>query len=152
MECIPCTLCFIIEGERVLLGMKKRGFGAGKWNGYGGKVGEGESVVDAARRETYEESGLTITSMEEAGHLRFVYPSRGTTHDASLFRVTSYHGTLIETDEMHSMWFSITEVPYAAMWVDDPLWLPQFLSGKRVTAEFVFDDDATIAHHTVTVR
>ena len=25
-------------GGRILLGMKKRGFGAGRWNGFGGKV------------------------------------------------------------------------------------------------------------------
>ena len=32
------TLVFLREGTRVLLGMKKRGFGVGKWNGFGGKV------------------------------------------------------------------------------------------------------------------
>ena len=32
------TLVFLREGRRVLLGMKKRGFGVGKWNGFGGKV------------------------------------------------------------------------------------------------------------------
>lgn len=34
----------------VLLGMKKRGFGAGKWNGFGGKVQPGETIEEAARR------------------------------------------------------------------------------------------------------
>ena len=32
------TLVFLREGGKVLLGMKKRGFGVGKWNGFGGKV------------------------------------------------------------------------------------------------------------------
>ena len=32
------TLVFLRDGSKVLLGMKKRGFGAGKWNGFGGKV------------------------------------------------------------------------------------------------------------------
>ncbi|KAJ1429629.1 hypothetical protein B484DRAFT_396306, partial [Ochromonadaceae sp. CCMP2298] len=33
------------QGVReVLLGMKKRGFGAGKWNGFGGKMDPGESM------------------------------------------------------------------------------------------------------------
>ena len=32
------TLVFLREGSKVLLGMKKRGFGVGKWNGFGGKV------------------------------------------------------------------------------------------------------------------
>lgn len=44
------TLVLVVQPGRVLLGMKKRGFGAGKWNGFGGKVQQGESIVDAARR------------------------------------------------------------------------------------------------------
>ena len=34
---IEATLCFLLAGERILLGMKKRGLGVGKWNGFGGK-------------------------------------------------------------------------------------------------------------------
>lgn len=44
------TLVLVVQPGRVLLGMKKRGFGAGKWNGFGGKVQPGESIEDAARR------------------------------------------------------------------------------------------------------
>jgi 8-oxo-dGTP diphosphatase / 2-hydroxy-dATP diphosphatase len=36
--------------REILLGMKKRGFGAGKWNGFGGKLEENESNEDAAKR------------------------------------------------------------------------------------------------------
>jgi len=40
-----------VRRERaILLGYKKRGFGAGKWNGFGGKVEIGETVEDAAKR------------------------------------------------------------------------------------------------------
>ena len=54
------TLVLLRKGSRVLLGMKKRGFGAGKWNGFGGKVEAGETVVEAAAREVQEECGLTV--------------------------------------------------------------------------------------------
>lgn len=40
------TLCIIHEHPRVLLGYKKKGFGAGLWNGFGGKVEAGESMGD----------------------------------------------------------------------------------------------------------
>lgn len=44
------TLAFVIDGKRVLLGYKKRGFGKGWWNGFGGKVHHDESVEDGAKR------------------------------------------------------------------------------------------------------
>lgn len=43
---------------RLLLGLKKRGFGQGKWNGFGGKLDEGESPRQAAIREMKEESDV----------------------------------------------------------------------------------------------
>ena len=39
------TLVYIRDDEKVLLGMKKRGFGQGKWNGFGGKVQKKESIM-----------------------------------------------------------------------------------------------------------
>ena len=39
-----------VARHRVLLGMKKRGFGAGKWNGFGGKLEPGETIEEAAKR------------------------------------------------------------------------------------------------------
>ena len=42
--------------------MKKRGFGEGKWNGFGGKVEEGETILQAALRELKEECGASVAS------------------------------------------------------------------------------------------
>lgn len=44
------TLVLVVQPPRVLLGLKKRGFGAGLWNGFGGKVQPGESIEEAAHR------------------------------------------------------------------------------------------------------
>ena len=44
------TLVFVIEKSRILLGFKKRGFGVGRWNGFGGKVEERETIEEAAKR------------------------------------------------------------------------------------------------------
>ena len=54
------SLCFLVDkkNKRVLMGMKKRGFGAGKYNGFGGKVEAGETIEEAVIRELWEESGV----------------------------------------------------------------------------------------------
>ena len=55
--------------------MKKRGFGEGRWNGFGGKLHEGETCEEAALRELEEESGLKATSVEKVGELHFSFAS-----------------------------------------------------------------------------
>lgn len=55
------TLVFVFNpANQILLAMKKRGFGEGKWNGAGGKVEAGETIVQAASRELREETGIEI--------------------------------------------------------------------------------------------
>lgn len=44
------TLVMIMKNNQILLGMKKRGFGVNRWNGFGGKLQQGESILDAAKR------------------------------------------------------------------------------------------------------
>ena len=58
---------FAKKKDKVLLAMKKRGFGAGKWNGVGGKVKDGETIKQAAIRE--QESGVTLQSLEKVAVL-----------------------------------------------------------------------------------
>ena len=43
------TLVYIRDDENILLGLKKRGFGTGKWNGFGGKVQVGETILEGKR-------------------------------------------------------------------------------------------------------
>ena len=49
------TIVLLLRNDEVLLAMKKRGFGEGKWNGVGGKPNAGESIEEVAVRETKEE-------------------------------------------------------------------------------------------------
>lgn len=53
------TLLFIHQNNQLLLGFKKRGFGKNKYNGFGGKVEQNESILSAAIRETQEECLIT---------------------------------------------------------------------------------------------
>jgi hypothetical protein len=54
----------------VLLGLKQRGFGTGKWNGFGGKVEKGEEIRDAAVREMKEEAGIESDTVDRWASIR----------------------------------------------------------------------------------
>ena len=76
----PTTLVFPIdEQHRILLGRKKRGFGANKYNGFGGKINAGESFRQCAVRELYEESGILVNAadLECVALFDFQFPIRG---------------------------------------------------------------------------
>ncbi len=145
------TLCVIVEPNRILLGMKKRGFGAGKWNGFGGKVAEGESIEDAAKREVTEECGLTVESMSAAGIIEFTFEGQDGILEVHLFRVERWSGDVIESEEMRPQWFAIDEIPYAEMWPDDTFWLPAFLKGKSCNGAFHFAPDGSVARQMLKI-
>jgi 8-oxo-dGTP diphosphatase / 2-hydroxy-dATP diphosphatase len=141
------TLCLHRRDGKILLGKKKRGFGAGKWNGFGGKVEEGETVEQAARREMAEECGLTPTAMRKCGELSFAFEGNTQQLDVHVFDVTAADGEPTATAEMEPVWFPEGEIPFAEMWADDPHWMPLYLAGKSFRGKFVFADQETLARH-----
>lgn len=142
------TLCIVYDRDsgRVLLGLKKRGFGEGRWNGFGGKVQEGETIEEAARRELTEEAGIVAPSCEQRGVLRFVFDNDPVVHEVYVFVVSLWHGEPRETDEMRPRWFSLDAIPYDTMWPDDRHWLPLLLAGKHFRGAFRFIDDELRAY------
>ena len=138
------NLCFIAKDGRVLLIRKKRGLGAGKINGPGGKIEPGETALESAIRETQEEIGVTPLEIEERGVLHFQFVDGYSLHCA-VFLARDYEGKLIETEEATPLWFNEDAIPYDEMWADDRHWLPQMLAGDRFQAWFVFDGDRMVS-------
>lgn len=134
------TLCLVTEGEKVLLGMKKRGFGAGRWNGFGGKVQERESIEQAATREVEEEAGIKVKNIKEVGVHEFEFEGNPEILEVHVFKTSEYEGEPIETEEMRPKWFAFDEVPYEDMWPDDKFWLPLCLEGKNFKGYFLFGE------------
>jgi 8-oxo-dGTP pyrophosphatase MutT (NUDIX family) len=135
------TLVMIYNDEQILLALKKRGFGMGRWNGYGGKIDEGETVEEAAKRELLEESGLVVKELQNRGQLTFTFEDN---HDKEfevhLFQAKEYDGDPIETEEMKPQWFAHAEIPYSEMWTSDRLWISHLLDGKHVRGAVHFDN------------
>ena len=133
------TLCFIHDSDKILLAMKKRGFGEGWWNGYGGKLNPGESVEEAAIRELEEESGIKASKIEKMGFLVFEGEEDADFH-THIFRVHEYSGEPVETEEMSPGWFAHNKIPFENMWPDDIHWMPLFLRGQKFTGRFRIED------------
>jgi len=138
------TLCLPVKNGKILLGMKKRGFGVGKINGFGGKVKPDETVEEAATRELFEEVGLEVrpNELKKVGELSFVFPhSEGDNQIAHVFLIDSWEGEPRESEEMGFEWFSFNDIPFDKMWDDDKYWLPLVLGGRKIRGKFSFRED-----------
>lgn len=134
------TLTQFYNDSRVLLAQKKRGFGEGLWNGYGGKVQDGETLTQSALREIEEEAGIKDISIRQAGVLTITFENKpDEAIEIHLFRCAPFEGEAVETEEMWPEWFSYDQIPYDAMWPNDPMWLREFLAGRDIQAEFLLD-------------
>ena len=137
------------SGPEVLLGLKKSGFGAGKWVGLGGHIEAGEKPEAAAVREVWEESGLLVPadSLQHMASIEFRFPVRPSwDQTADVFITSVYQGEAEESDEVAPRWVGEHELPLDLMWDDAKYWLPLVLAGERVDALITFADDcATVA-------
>ena len=136
------TILFPVRNPGIILGMKKRGHGKGWWNGFGGKLNEDETYEEAARRETFEESGIHIETLLHVANLHF-YFGNALGVVSRVYVSKNFTGQPIETDEMRPELFAINQIPYDAMWPADKLWLPDVLEANAPPLGFVvhFDDD-----------
>lgn len=138
------TLCLIHQHPKILLGMKKRGFGAGRWNGFGGKVSSEETIEDAAKREIREETGIKVTNLDKAGIIDFEFKGNPEILQVHIFRSDNFLGEPTESEEMKPQWFHIDEIPFNEMWPDDIYWMPLFLDGKKFKGKFLFGESDVI--------
>ena len=145
------VVLFIIDSDKILLAMKKRGFGKDKWNGVGGKVEKGESFTEAAIRECQEEVGITPIRPVPMADIIFEEFHDGKKHelDVRAFVAKKWQGKPVETEEMAPRWFSINNIPFKQMWADDPLWLPNILRGEKMKGKFVLDQNGQIIFHNI---
>lgn len=147
------TLLFLIDenNEKILLGMKKVRFGAGRWNGYGGKVDPGETVEAAALREMEEESGIKGDPENLFKHavITFYMANYGT-DEVHIYRLKEWDGEPIETEEMKPQWYAFDQIPFDKMWPDDQHWLPKILNNEVFEGAFWFDNKDNIVKFELT--
>ncbi|KAK3612436.1 hypothetical protein CHS0354_032046 [Potamilus streckersoni] len=143
------TLVFVREPTRILLGLKKRGFGMGRWNGFGGKVETGETIIQAALRELQEESGLKAKNLQEVGLLKFEFVGDPQLLEVHVFTSSEYEGKPTESSEMKPQWYDIDSIPFDKMWPDDKWWFPLLLKGSKFSGYFLFEGHDDVLNYTL---
>lgn len=133
------TLAFPCQEGKILLGYKKRGFGAGLYNGFGGKLEEGETIEEGMLRELAEEVSLLATQYIKLGILTFEYVDKSI--EVHVFKVTEFDGTPTESEEMTAAWYLPDDIPLDEMWPDDAYWLPLFLENRPFKGTFWFGEE-----------
>ena len=119
---------FVHKDGRLLLQKRKDN---GCWADHGGCIELGETVEETAKRELYEETGLTVCSLELIGvfsgkELFYTYPNGDMVRNESVaYLCEDYSGELIkQTDETADLqWFMIDELPENISPPDKPAFL-----------------------------
>lgn len=147
------TLLYLVKDDEVLLAMKKRGFGAGRFNGVGGKPEPGESIEQTLTRESKEEIDVTPIEFEKVADITFdeYFKGEPTLAHVHIYTSSNWLGDPTESEEMSPKWFKNDDLPFDTMWPNDIHWLPQVLDGKKLTAHFKLDENDLVLSYDVNI-
>ena len=149
------TLGFPLRDGEVLLGLKRRGFGVGKWNGVGGKLENGETFDQCMIREAREEIGISIKKLEYAGNITIYLLNQPNVNkfNVGIYRIHQWNNKPRETEEIIPKWFNINALPFDKMWDDDKLWLEHVLRGSNISAELLIDERTSqLLEHNIDLK
>lgn len=141
------TICLLVEGDppqKIILGLKKKGFGEGKLVGFGGKIEASETIEQAVIRELREETSITAlpSQLKKVGTLTFLFPARPAwDHFVYVYRLNAWEGFPKESSEVKPFWFNIHEIPYERMWPDGRHWIPLALLGNKLDFTYTYHND-----------
>lgn len=149
---IQATVCNIIKDNKILLMKRRSDFGKGKWSAPGGKVERGEAPESSTIREVFEETGLSVKTLELMGMLNVF---KGTDEGrpawiVHVFLTEEFEGELKESNEGELRWFDVHSLPFEEMWPDDRHWYGYLLQRRRFEGYFCFTNDfAHLVSHRV---
>ena len=151
------TLLFLIKKSGgkitdICLAMKKVGFGAGRWNGAGGKVESGESIESAVVREVREELGVAAAYPRKIAELSFYFPhNQAWDQKVHVYLAEIWKGEPVETQEMKPRWFSVSDIPFDKMWPGDVFWILEVVKGRLVRGMFKFGEGDVVLNKGVNI-
>lgn len=144
------TLCEIIDfqNKKICLGLKKKGFGAGFYNGFGGKFEKNDkTVINAAIRECHEEANIELINCNKIGIIYFSFTYLPELFEVHVYCSTKWKGKPSESDEMKPKWFDFKDIPFNKMWKDDIFWMPYLLKNEMFIGAAYFDKNNKMLNH-----
>lgn len=133
---IPRTLIFVTRGNKLLLikGASTKKLWANKYNGIGGHVERGETILLAAKRELFEETGL-VSDLWLCGILT-VDTGQNTGIGIFIFRGESTNGDFKMSNEGYLEWIESSD--YTDLPLVDDLYhlIPKVMAMRNDTAPF----------------
>lgn len=142
------------QGQVLLCAKKKTNSGftisLGKWNGAGGKIEGEETLLQSAKRELEEETGIVLPeeAFEHRGFNKLYYENKpDRDQEAHIFVIQNYAWAFQETEELFPQWFDIDKIPYEKMRADDIYRMPRMLAGEYIEYVFHFTEDGQIKSH-----
>ena len=127
------TLCYLENNGRYLMllrNKKKNDPNKNKWIGVGGKLEEGESPTDCAKREIMEETGISVSALEYRGRVYFgsdIYEDE----IMHLFTSVCPADSFTPCDEGELKWIKKEDVPKLNLWEGDRVFLEYLLTDKE---------------------
>ena len=122
---INTTLCYLERGDEYLMlhrTKKENDLNHDKWVGVGGKFQDKESPEDCVLRETWEETGLTLTRYRYRGLVTFI-SNQWETEYMHVFTADQWTGEPHPCDEGDLAWIKKADLRVLPLWEGDQIFL-----------------------------
>ena len=144
------TLCYIEKDGCYLMIhriKKQNDMNKDKWLGVGGKLEDGESPFDCARREILEETGLKVNKLNYKGIITFVSDLYGTEY-MHLFTSDDYDGEVdYECDEGRLEWVKKEDIYSLPIWEGDKIFFELMEKEDRFfSLKLCYNGDTLVSH------
>ena len=113
METELCNMCMITDAEGRVLVQERLPKPSNPWSGLtfpGGHVEPGETVVASVIREVQEETGLTVSNLQNCGYIQWHNPIKQSQYFVFLFNTGTFSGELKDSPEGKVKWMTLDEM------------------------------------------